>query len=320
MRIREFNRGWSACFVSAALLVLVYLGACAAASQDNLLQSLVQKNEAAWQKIQSLPSIQYTMERQWLDRQLQQPFHGVGQVKKKGNCCWSTYRCTIHTGPMQVIAEKERKVGDRSVPMQLLAPDTSAGQTEETEIRVVVNEKYMADWRKTANPRVRSFAYQRDYNSVDDMGSKMREHLTRSMPPEFLQNCFGTGSRRFHELLQSDPNRIRFDAVELKGADGTRRYEIRRFYPKDAPPTGSDLGDRSAEGISGYGECFLCGAGDAVPPPNHAGRGSCAGRMVSGGIRRNRVYRAETAGGTARRHELDQGNAQGHQDQRADPR
>jgi len=233
MSTREVDPQWPTPFVAAAVVVLVCLGALAAASQGDLLQSLVEKNEAAWQRIQSLQSVQYTVEQEWLDRQSQRPLQAAGQVKKSGNCCWSTYRQTIHSGPLQVVAERKAKVGDRRrLPMQLLAPDTSAGLTEETETRVVVNDKYVARWPKVAN---QAFAYQEDYNSVDGMSVKMKQRLRMSMPPDPLQDCFGTDTQRFRELLQSDPNRIRFDAVGIKGQDGNPMYQIRRFYPKDGP-------------------------------------------------------------------------------------
>ncbi|MBM4027370.1 MAG: hypothetical protein FJ280_18485 [Planctomycetes bacterium] len=216
--------------VLTLVLVLLGQGGRAASSSGDLLSSLVAKNEAAWQKIQSLHSIQYTLERQWLDRQSQQPFQGVARIKKRGNCCWSAYGSTVLTGPLQVVRETERKVGDRSLPMQLLAPDTSAGQTREAERRLVVNDRYAAEW-PVGNP----LAYRWDHESVDAMSAKTKKHLEMSLPPESSRYCFGDGRRLFREALEADPNWIRFDAVENKGQDGQVLYQIRRFDPKDSP-------------------------------------------------------------------------------------
>jgi len=78
--------------------------------------------EAAWQKIQSLASIPCTVERQRLDRQSQQPFHAVAQIKKKGSCLWSTYRVQVHTGPLRVVKEKGKKGGPRSCSRLIFRP------------------------------------------------------------------------------------------------------------------------------------------------------------------------------------------------------
>lgn len=238
MRMREVNPRWSMCFVLAPFVVLVCLGGLAAAAQDNLLQSLIEKNEATWQKIQSLHSIQYTIEREWPNPQSQQPFHGVGQVKKRGNCYWSTYRHTIPmpTGPSQVVAVKEKKVGDFTATTFTVRSDTSAGLTQEIEFRLVVNDRYWAEWTKTETGNALGrFAQQQDYSSVDGMSAKMKQMVRMRMPPEFLRHCFGGDRERFRESMARGAEAVKFEAVEWKGEDGRLLYQIKRSHPQTGP-------------------------------------------------------------------------------------
>jgi hypothetical protein len=203
MKTREFNPRWSACFVSAPLVVLVCLGGLTPAAQDDLLHSLIKKNEAAGKKIQALQSIQYTLERDWLARGQQQPFHGVAQVKKKGNCSWVTYRRT--------------------------GINFTAGEIQEIERRAVINDKYAAEWPAVGNP----LAYRWDHESVDAMGPETKTHLAMTGAEDFLCICFGHESTRFSEALKIYVDRIRYEAVERKGEDGRFLYDIQCFNPKD---------------------------------------------------------------------------------------
>jgi hypothetical protein len=212
--------------VLGGLLVTPYRGQAASTSQDDLLRVLVEENEAAWQRIESLTSIQYTVEREWLDRRSQNPFHGIGRVKQRGKCLWSAYRFQIRTGPLRVVQEAETPTGT----MHLLEPDTSVGQTEMTERRIVVNDQYVAEWLGPDNP----LAYRWDHNSVDTMSEKTRQHVKMALPPDIVPNCFGEDRRRFLEAVKTAGDRRRYEAVEVAEEDGRRRYQIRRFYPPDA--------------------------------------------------------------------------------------
>ena len=98
------------------------------------------------------------------------------------------------------------------------------------ERRVVVNDQYMAEWPAQGNP----LAYRWDHNSVDTMSEKMRRHLKMSLPPDFLQSCFGDDRQRFSGALQTGSSRGRYEAVELLGEDDRALYQIRRFYPVDS--------------------------------------------------------------------------------------
>ena len=115
-------------------VLLASIGVCSAATtpQGDLVTFLVSQNEAAWEKVHSFQTIQYTHETQWLAAGEQQPFSGVAQIKKKGDSYWATYRRTII--------------------------DKATGQMKENELRQVVNDKYVGEWPALGNP----FAYQWD--------------------------------------------------------------------------------------------------------------------------------------------------------------
>lgn len=212
--------------VAGGILVVPGFGQDSPAPQHDLLESLVQRNEVAWQKIQSLTSIQYTVERQWLDRRSQRPFRGIGQFKRKGKCLWATYRFQASTGPLRMVREVQGPTG----PLRMFEPDTSLGQTKMTEWRIVVNDQYVADWLGQDNP----FAYRWDHNSVDTMSEKTRQHVKMTLPPDIVSDCFGDDRRRFPEAVGTAADRRRYEAVEVAGDDGRRRYQIRRFYPPNA--------------------------------------------------------------------------------------
>ena len=93
--------------VLGGLLMIPCPAQGASAAKEELLQFLVERNEAAWQEIQSLTSIQYRLDREWLDRRSQRPFHATAQVKKTGHCLWCMYRVETHTGPLQVVEERQ---------------------------------------------------------------------------------------------------------------------------------------------------------------------------------------------------------------------
>jgi len=116
------------------------------------------------------------------------------------------------------------------MPMQALEPDTSGGETEQTEMRVVVNDQYVAHWPMLGSPE----AYRYDHNSVTAMSPMARNVVTMSQPRDFLHGCFGEDRRRFPEAVQTASGRRTYEAVERAGEDGRRLYEIRRFYPPDA--------------------------------------------------------------------------------------
>jgi hypothetical protein len=128
----------------------------------------------------------------------------VAQVKKKGNCSWLTYRRT--------------------------GVNFTAGEIQEIERRVVINDKYAAEWPAVGNP----LAYRWDHESVDAMSSETKIHLGMTGADDFLCHCFGQEATRFPETLKEYPEVTRFDAVERKGEDGSLLYEIRKFRPKDA--------------------------------------------------------------------------------------
>ena len=126
MRFSEIGWWFWGFMVLNALPVAVGLGQDSSAPPGDLLKFLVEKNERGWQTIQSLTSIQYTVEREWLDRRSRRPFRSVGRLKQRGKCLWSTYRFQARTGPLRVVREVQGVGG----PLQMLEPDTSLGQTK----------------------------------------------------------------------------------------------------------------------------------------------------------------------------------------------
>lgn len=225
MGTRRYDPAGPASLVLAAMAMFACLGGSVAASQDDLLQSLIAKNEAAWQRIQALRSIQYTLQREWLDRRSQKPFRGTVQIKRQGNCLWCVDRSTIHTGPLRVVAERPTPAG----PMRRYEPNVAGGQTEQAERRLVVNDRYVAEWA-AGNP----FASRWDHNSVEAMHPRHRDRVERAQH-NFMSACFGTDGYRLPEAVRMYPDRVRYEAVPVKGADGRTLYQILRFYPKESP-------------------------------------------------------------------------------------
>jgi hypothetical protein len=186
------------------VMLLAHIGVCpgATAPQGDLLTFLINQNEAAWQKIHSLQTIQYTHETQWLANGQQEPFQGVAQIKKKGDWYWSTYRRTILDRP--------------------------TGHMQNNEFRNVMNDKYMAEWPMLGNP----LAYQWDHASIDSMSRKQRTHFRLTSPYDFLPACFGSASYRFREDMARGGDGVKFEAVEVKGEDGRLLYQITRSHPQ----------------------------------------------------------------------------------------
>jgi hypothetical protein len=196
------------------------------AVQEDLLKSLVEKNEAAWQKIQSLASLQYTLEQERLYPPWPQPFRAVAHVKKRGDCLWSVYRFETPAGPWRIVPEEFNG-------MRGIEPDVSAGQKAAmNERRVVVNPRYLAEWSGAGDGQ----AYCQDHNSVAEMSPWWQTVLKMSLlPPDFQYVCFGLERQRFPEILRAVSTASRYEAAEVSGEDGRRLYEIRRFCPNDDP-------------------------------------------------------------------------------------
>lgn len=191
------------------ILLALSMSLCSAATapQDDLLTSLINHSEAAWQKIHALETIQYTHETEWLARGREKPYQGIAQIKKKGDWSWSRYRRTIL--------------------------DRSSGQIHDREIRRVINDKYIAEWPDLDN----ELAYQWDHVSVDSISRKQKSHLRTTSPSDFLPVCFGDTKYRFRESIGDDASK--FEASEVKGEGGQILYKITRKNSETGP--GPDL-------------------------------------------------------------------------------
>jgi hypothetical protein len=190
------------------LLVLIYLGCAEGAGQQDLLSFLLAQNQAAREKMQTFS---YRIELEGMEAMDDGP-HGytaVGDVKRKGDYQWSTYR--------------------RS--------GLNAGAPAVRESRVVVNDKYVACWPMAGNP----IAYQDDHSSLDTMSEKMKARVAVNTPPCFLPSCFGETVRPFSESITVHPEDTHWDAVETHDPEGRTVYHIRRFMPTMADASQPDM-------------------------------------------------------------------------------
>ncbi len=190
------------------IMFLMGMSCCFAAttSQKDLLNFLVNQNEAAWEKIHSLKTIQYTHETEWLARGQQSPFKGVAQIKKKGDWSWSRYQRDLVDG--------------------------RTSQAGVQDIRQVVNDTYIGQWPGFNNP----FAYIWDHASVDALSPRQQDRIRTATPYDFLPVCFGTESARFREAMARWADDVKYNAAELRGEDGRPLYQITRSFPQDTTP------------------------------------------------------------------------------------
>jgi len=166
-----------------------------------LLDFLVAQNEAAQEKIESYS---YTLEDKWLGSS-GMVFEGTAQVKQQGDNFWTKYTRT--------------------------GLNETAGEMQEREIRIVVNDKYAAVLPMMGNP----IAYQRDYTSFESMDARTKSLLKGTTPFDCLSYAFGAGSRRsFREAMKVYPDKIKWDAIKTQDINEKTLYQIQRFMPPEA--------------------------------------------------------------------------------------
>lgn len=180
--------------------IALVLACQTAARAEDLLKFLIEQNEAARQKIRSYS---YTISLEWKDEsKADQPaLKGEGEVKRRGDYLWSKYRRT--------------------------AFNKTAGEMQERELRVVVNDKYMASWPMVGGP----LAYQDDHSSFDTIDPRIKTRIRIDTPFEVLPYCFGDTVRSFRESVNLHPEKTKWDAIEVNAPDGRLLYQIRRFVP-----------------------------------------------------------------------------------------
>jgi hypothetical protein len=184
------------CMVLAAFCVLVFTKPVASVEISELLQSLLEQNEASWNSIQS---VSYGINAQ-SEVGDESTISQSGRVIRKGNSHWSTIRQATSS--------------------------TAAEQMSNAESRIVVNDKYMAFWSSTE----KRLAHRHDHASIKDMSEQAKELLAANLPPEhFLHYCFGGPHKHLKAMVEQSPEYIEWDAIKVKDVEGNIVYHVRRF-------------------------------------------------------------------------------------------
>ncbi|MHC4994217.1 MAG: hypothetical protein ACYTGQ_04100 [Planctomycetota bacterium] len=179
----------------------------AGTSEGDLLRRLVDRNEAARRR---LTGYAYHVQTQFkADIRDDRPiYHGVGEVRVRGDELWSVYRQTIL--------------------------NISTQKMEEIEKRLVVNRGYVASWPMKGDP----VAFRYDHASIDRMDERVATRVKVSTPPEVLPYAFGDTVLSLRESMRLQP--VRWDATPVTRDDGATTYLVRRFLPTMNDPRQPD--------------------------------------------------------------------------------
>jgi hypothetical protein len=169
-------------------------------TQDSLA-IVVRQNGAARQKIQSY-SYHIELESQPASRdgKATPVIKGTADVKRKGEYLWCVY----------------------SYP----ALNVTLGQWVNREMRIVVNDRYVACWPMRGNP----LAYQYLHSSFDTINPDVQDKIDVFTPRDVTKHAFGDESFCFSDEIAHFPA-MKWDAIETKDGDGQVVYQIRRFMP-----------------------------------------------------------------------------------------
>lgn len=186
-----------------AVSVLVMVLQQAAHCQEDLLNFLIEQNEAAKEKIRT---IQYKVK--WTTnvevKKGLRHNEGFGEVKMKGDWRYSTHECNA------------------SIP--------ATGWEQKQTQSMVINDKYLAYWPSIGN----AYIYQDDHQSLKELSDDSR--LTRDMhttPDIFAINVAFGGERdtTFKEMMKLHPGKIKWTAEEAKEPNGDTVYLIKKYSP-----------------------------------------------------------------------------------------
>lgn len=167
------------------------------AAPQELLEYLITQNEAARAKIRSF-SCTLDITQNGRTR--------TAQLKQQGSCLWLASNQPAKTGPI-------------------------AGH----QTRMVVNNRYMAEYILPIPRSVMSYGNWRDYDSFETMDNETKRRIQTNTPDDFFTNCFGTISESFRWSMTRRPD-IRWDAVQSTDTDGRTVYQIRRFGSRSNLP------------------------------------------------------------------------------------
>ena len=197
---RGFMNKANVCGFMGIAVCLLFYSQAQATSGKELLDFLIAQNEAAKEKIGAYSC---TLETKWSGSN-DRVFEGTAQIKKQGDNLWTKYTRT--------------------------AFNETAGEMQEREIRIVVNDKYVVVLPMMGNPT----AYQHDYTSFETMDARTKSLLTISSPRDYITCAFGAASRQtFHEEMERLPD-TKWDAIETQDKNGRKIYQIQRFVPTEA--------------------------------------------------------------------------------------
>jgi hypothetical protein len=192
-------------FLNALIGIFLFCnGLCTAApapaaemDSQELLEYLIRQNEAARAKIRSF-SCTLDITQSGRTR--------TAQLKQQGSCLWLVSNQPARTGPV-------------------------AGH----QTRMVVNDRYMAEYTLPIPRSVMSYGNWFDYDSFDTMDNETKRRIQTNTPDDFFAHCFGNRSESFRWSMTRRPD-IRWDAVQTTDTDGRTVYQIRRFASRSNLP------------------------------------------------------------------------------------
>jgi len=194
------------------IFVLIIVFSQAAYCQEDLLNFLIEQNEAAKEKIKTAEyKVKWTANDETKEGLRQD--EGLGEVKMKGDWRLSTQEL------------------DASIP--------ATGWSQKQTARMVINNKYLAYWPSFEN----AYIYQDDHQSLKELSddAKLRHDLHTT--PDIYSFNFAFGGERettFKEMMKLHPDKIRWTAEEARQPNGDTVYLIKRYAPFMNDPTKPD--------------------------------------------------------------------------------
>lgn len=187
----------------SVLVVLLMVLSQAAYCQEDLLNFLIEQNEAAREKIKTAEyKVKWTVDDE--TKEGLRHDEAFGEVKMKGDWRFST--------------------------QELNASIPSTGWKQKQSQSMVINDKYLAYWPKIGNP----YIYQDDHQSLKELSDEAKHSRMLHTTPDISSfNVVFGGERNvtFKEMMKLHPDEIRWTAEETKQSNGDSVYLIKRYSP-----------------------------------------------------------------------------------------
>ncbi len=188
-------------------LVVVFLMVLAfsqvAFCQDDLLNFLIEQNEAAREKVKTAEyKVKWTS-----DLETTKGFRnnkGFGEVKIKGDLRFSTQECDV------------------SIP--------ATGWQQKHTQRMVINDKYLAYWPSFGN----GYIYRDDHQSLEKLSDDSKLNRVLHTTPDMFALDIAFGGEKgtnFKEMMKLHPDEITWTAEESRQSNGRTVYLIEKFSP-----------------------------------------------------------------------------------------